>query len=554
MQSSLFTGVSGINANMSELSVIGNNIANVNTIGFKGSRVTFADVLSQTLTGGSGTNQIGLGVNMSSIQKIFTQGSFETTGNTLDLAISGDGFFIIKDPTLNSTYYTRAGQFQTDRNGYVVNPEGMRVQGYMANSSGNLQNIITDINLTTNTLSPNATGSATLTANLDSNAEITGFVFTTGTNDSIRFSVDGGATWLTASLVTDGGLTSGGGATGDAAAAAIKAALETANGTTDTYTVSYDGQTGLFTVANNTGNTASITIDWPASSASASLGYGAVASTAIAVGADDAAAAGKAAGGAFDLNNAGDTANFSTPVTVYDSLGNAHVVTLYFRKDNWGAIGNTWEWYAVVDSSDSASGSTEVQAQGTLAFNSNGALYTESAITYPTGGFDFSGGAGQNQQISFDFGTSIAQGGTGSDGTTQYATASGVSTLTQDGYSSGTLQKVGIDQDGIITGIFSNGRSLTLGQVLLADFPSVASLSSEGNNLYSETYDSGLPLIGAPGTSGRGLVESSTLELSNVDIAEEFVRMITAQRGFQANSRVITITDELLAELVNLKR
>lgn len=126
--------------------------------------------------------------------------------------------------------------------------------------------------------------------------------------------------------------------------------------------------------------------------------------------------------------------------------------------------------------------------------------------------------------------------------------------LTQDGYSSGTLQRVSIDQDGIVKGIFSNGNDLTLGQVLLADFSSPVGLESAGMNLYKETYDSGQPLIGEPGSAGRGLVKSSTLELSNVDIAREFVNMITAQRGFQANSKIITTTDELLAELVNLKR
>ena len=488
MQSSLYTGISGLNANMSNLSVIGNNISNVNTVGFKGSRVTFGDVLSQTLSGGSGTNQVGLGVQMGSIQKVFNQGAFETTGNTLDLAISGNGFYMVADPTLSSTYYTRAGQFSTEKDGFIVNPEGLRLQGYLANAAGTLQNTVSDLQLTTKTITPSATTSAILNANLDSNTPVTGFVFTAGTNDQISFDVAG--TPATASLVTDGGLVSGAAATGDEVAAAIKSALQAQNGNGDTYTVDYDDQTGIFTISNDTGNAADITIDWGASTAQTLLGYGAVASSAITVGADDAAAA-KAAGGAFDLNSAGDTSNFSTPVTVYDS---------------------------------------------------------------PAGGFNFTGGALQSQMIGFDFGTSITQGGTGTDGTTQYGTTSGVSRLTQDGYSSGTLQRISIDQDGVLKGIFSNGKDLTLGQVLLADFSSPTALASSGMNLYKETYDSGQPLIGAPGSAGRGLVKSSTLELSNVDIAREFVNMITAQRGFQANSKIITTTDELLAELVNLKR
>lgn len=553
MQSALYTGISGLNANMDKLSVIGNNIANVNTVGFKGSRVTFGDVLSQTLSGGSGTSQIGLGVSMTSIQKMFTQGAFETTSSTLDMAISGNGFFIVKDSVLNSNYYTRAGQFETDKDGYLVNPEGLRVQGYMANSSGVLQNTVQDLQLSTNTIPPNATTSATLTANLDSNSSITGYVFTSGSNEGIQFSVDGGTTWLTANMITDGGLSSGNAYDGGSTAAAIKAALEAANGTADTYTVDYDGQTGKYTITNNTGNTGTLVLDWSSgSSTSASLlGFNAVSSGSLAAGASTTS---NNAGGAFSLSKAGDTSNFSTPVTVYDSLGNAHVVTMYFRKSSLGTTGNNWEWYAVVNSTDTTSGSTEVQAQGTVSFTTAGALNSESATTYPGGGFNFTGGAAQGQNISFDFGNSIAQGGTGTDGTTQYGTTSGVSMLTQDGYSSGTLQRISVDADGVISGIFSNGRDLTIGQVLIANFASPVGLASAGNNLYQETYDSGQPLVGAAGSSGRGTIQSSTLELSNVDIAQEFVNMITAQRGFQANSKIITTTDEILAELVNLKR
>lgn len=552
MQSSLYTGVSGLNANMSKLSVIGNNIANSNTVGFKSSRVIFDDVLSQTLSGGTGTNQIGLGVKMSSIQKMFSQGAFETTSNSLDMAVSGDGFYIVKDPVLNGNYYTRAGQFQTDKDGYITNANALRLQGYMANSAGTLQNTVQDLRLSTKTIAPNPTSNATLTANLDSNAPVTGFVFTAGTNDNIQFSIDGGTTWLTASLVTNGGLASGNAYTGSATGAAIKSALEAVNGTTDTYNVSYDDQTGLFTITNNTGNTGTLAFDWtnPLSTSSTLLGFNA-ASGPIAAGASTAS---NVAGGDFFLGKAGDTSNFSTPVTVYDSLGNGHVVTLYFRKDSLGATGNNWDWYAVVNGTDSTSGNTEIQATGTVTFNTNGALYSETGITYPTGGFNFTGGAAQNQLITFDFGNSLAQGGTGTDGTTQYGTSSGVSMLSQDGYSSGTLQRIAVDQDGIISGIFSNGKDLTLGQVLLANFASPVGLSSAGKNLYNETFDSGQALIGSPGSSGRGLIQSSTLELSNVDLSQEFVDMITAQRGFQANSKIITTTDELLNELVNLKR
>ncbi|MFQ5737350.1 MAG: flagellar hook-basal body complex protein, partial [Thermodesulfobacteriota bacterium] len=278
MQSSLYTGISGVNANMANLSVISNNIANVNTVGFKGSRATFSDVLSQTLTGG--TSQVGLGVEMSSIEKMFSQGTFENTSNSLDLAISGNGFYMVADPTLASTYYTRAGQFHTDKEGYVVNPDGLRLQGYTANTAGALQNTVQDLRLSTQTITPNPTSAITLEANLDSNASISGFVVTAGTNDSIRFSVDGGATYLTANLVTDGGLASGASTNGSAVGAAIKAALEAANGNGDTYTVNYDDQTGLFSITNDTGNAGTLVLDWSSalSTSSTLLGFNAVSS------------------------------------------------------------------------------------------------------------------------------------------------------------------------------------------------------------------------------------------------------------------------------------
>lgn len=550
MQSSLFTGVSGINANLKVLSVIGNNIANVNTIGFKGSRASFADILSQSLTG---SNQIGLGVKLSAVQKLFSQGAFESTSNMLDVAISGDGFYMVNDPGAGATFYSRAGQFNVDKDGYIVNPEQLRLQGYMANSSGVLQNTVTDLVVSNATIPPNDTSNIAITANLDSNAKVTGYIFTSGSNEDIYFSVDGGTSWLTADLVSGGALSSGVSTTGAAVATGIKNALEAANGNADTYTVTYDDQTGLFTIVNDAGNAGTLVLDWSdaASTSFSLLGFTAATSGNIAAGSSDVS---DAAGGAFVLASAGDTSNFATPITVYDSLGNNHVVTMYYRKDALGGTGNTWEWFAVVDATDSTSGATEIQAQGSVIFDTNGALYSESAITYPTGGFDFAGGAAQNQQIAVDYGTSIAEGGTGTDKTTQYGTASGLAGLVQDGYASGTLRSISVAQDGMISGVYSNGRNLTLGQMLLASFQSVVGLKSSGNNLYSETYESGQALVGAPGSSGRGLVQANTLELANVDIAEQFVKMITAQRGFQASSRVITTTDELLAELVNLKR
>ena len=555
----LYAGVSGLDANMTELSVIGNNIANVNTVGFKTGNASFEDVLSQTVSDGSGSSQIGLGVQVSGVQTDFSQGSFQTTGNTLDMAISGNGFFIVKDPTIGSSYYTRNGQFQTDKNSYIVNSNGQRVQGYMANSTGVLQNQIQDLQVNTNTVAANPTSNALLNANLDSNSPITGFVFNSGVNDTVNLSINGGSD-IPVSLVTDGGLASGQSYDGGSVANAIKQALES-KAPGDVIGVSYDDQSGKFTVTNTTGNPDTLTLDWTNGSSTASSLLGFNTNSTMSAGQTDTS---NFAAGAFTLSQAGNTSDFSTPVTVYDSLGNSHVITVYFRKASLGTVGNNWNWYAVVGSQDSVDGKTEVAEAGTLTFNSSGSLYSATNTVGPyygssgltsntTGGFNFTGGALQSQLVNFNFGDSIAQGSTGTDGTTQYATSSGVSKLTQDGYASGTLQSLNVGQNGIITGIFSNGQNLTLGQVLVADFPSPDGLASVGNNNYQATNNSGQPLIGSAGSSGRGLIQSSTLEQSNVDLASEFVSMIAAQRGFEANSKIITTTDQILADLVNLK-
>lgn len=557
MLTSLFAGVSGLNANMANLSVIGNNIANVNTIGFKASRASFADIMSQTLSGASGSNQVGLGVKLVSVTPLFTQGAFETTSNGMDMAIDGNGFFMVRDSS-GAVFYSRAGAFNIDRNGFITNPDGYILRGYPADTAGNISSTIGDVQLSSASVPPRATASIDKVANLNSASEIKGYKFTTGTNDNIVFNVGGGN--INASLTTNGGLISGTVYTGTQVASAIKTALEAQDGNSNVYTVTYDNSTGKFTVTNNTGNATALNILWTnvgTTSATVNSPF----SPMIGFTADSSLAAGSSAtsanaGGNFDVANASTTSNFSTTMTVYDSLGNPHQVTTYFRKSSTAASGNTWQWYAVVPKADSANSPTtdEIQARGTLTFDTNGALNSASTITYPTGGFDFAGGASLNQAIAFNFGTSILSGGTGTNGVTQYGSNSSITDQRQDGYASGSLLGSSIDSNGIITGIFSNGRTRSLGQIALASFRTPSALTLMGKNLYAESSDSGQPLVGAPGNSGRGSINSSALELSTVDIAEEFVKMISAQRGFQANSKVITTTDEMLSELVNLKR
>ncbi len=433
MITSLYTAVSGISANGTALTVIGDNIANINTVGFKGSRVSFGDILSQTLAGGS--SQIGRGVLLSNVSSLFSQGSFQTSASVLDLAIDGEGFFIAKDNS-GARYYTRAGQFSLNKDGFIVNPEGLFLQGYLADATGKILGEVNNLQLGTTQSPPNLTAKAKIAVNLDATAVVPADPFT----------LDG----------------------------------------------------------NGDGN-------------------------------DD------------------DPANFnsSTTITVFDSQGGAHTVTLYFVKTG----DNAWEVHYVHANPDLTSPNKLIDA-GTqvLTFDTNGALIDDNDDTPIQ--FDFGPSVTTPQPITFDYGTGTGETppGTGLDGTTQFASPFSVLSISQDGYAAGSLKTVMVSEDGIITGIFTNGQTRILGQIALARFVAPTGLLKMGRNLFAETHESGQPIIGNPKTSGLGRVLANTLELSNVDLAEEFIKMISAQRGFQANSRVVTTADDLMQELVNMKR
>ncbi len=415
MLTALFSAISGLNANGTSLSVIGDNVANMNTVGFKASRVAFGDVLSQTITGTSGNSQIGRGVIVSDISPLFTQGSFEATASALDMAIDGDGFFMVKED--NSNFYTRAGQFTLDKAGYLVTTDDLRVQGYLYDSGGNATGVIGDISVASLNSAPQPTANAKFSVNLDSR----------------------------------------------------------------------DGVTGP-----------------------------------------------------FDLTNTSGTSNFSTSLTIYDSLGNDHLLTTYFTK----TAANQWETnvVTVTDPATDPPTYSVVETQA-LQFDDTGGLIIPDPPEF-TATFDFSPwGATGAQSVTFN----IAD-------MSQYGSASATVFLSQDGFTAGSLKTLSVSEDGTITGIFTNGQTKPVARLSLAKFTAPTELTKIGRNLYAESFSSGQPIMGEPGTAGIGRVLSSSLELSNVDLAEEFIKMITAQRGFQANSRIITTTDDLLQEVVNLKR
>jgi len=454
--SAFFAATSGINATSRALSEIGNNIANAQTVGYKSRSVSFGDLFGATIGGGGTSTALveGRGVRVLGIDPSFTQGSLQTTSNALDLAIDGDGFFQVNDPSGN-VFFSRAGQFNIDSGGNIVNPAGLRLQGYQVNSAtGTILGTLGDLVLTTTQQSGSATTSVNMSGNLQSNAT-----------------------------------------------AAIPAP-----------------------------STAQLLAD-PSNPA---------------------------------------YSQFSTGIRVFDSQGTGHDLTVYFTKTaantwNYSVIGQDSEVTVTAGNSDATSGNALV-AQGTLGFTDAGLLDTEGVITYFNAGgtgIDFTSPAGSpnptaptpNQIIAFDFGTSITtDGGAGTDGMLQQGSSSVLLTLSQDGFANGTLTGTSIGEDGVITGRFSNGTTQNLGQVALTRFINPDGLQPIGRNLFIQSGDSGTPLVGTPGSGSFGKVSASTLETSNVDLGDELVNMITMQRGFQANSRIITTTNDLLGELVNLAR
>ncbi len=410
---SLFAAVSGLNAFGNALSVTGNNIANLSTVGYKSQKATFSDLVTSSLGGSSGANQIGRGVFTGAVLSQYTQGSLSTSGNGLDMAVDGNGFFNLKDSN-GASFYSRAGQFRVNKDGKVVDPNANFLQGYQANAAGVISGTLSDITLSNAISSPNTTTEAEVIANLN--------------------------------------------------------------------------------------------------------------------------AAATAPSGTFSISDP-DTYNFSTSLTVYDSLGTSHTLSLYFRK----TASSTWSMYHRLDG---LTGTTDGAAQPTtLTFDSAGAMTSPAAAL----DIDYTAAQVGNGAAAMSVALTITD-------ITQFGAPNSVSAVTQDGFASGSIAGTSIDTSGVITGRFTNGQVRTLAQVALSRFTNADGLSRSGKNLLAETNASGQPTTSAPNTGGTGRVLSGSLELSNVDLGEEFIDMISAQRGFQANSRVITTTDDLLQELVNLRR
>ena len=509
MGSSLWAGIAGLNASSKQMDVIGNNIANVNTIGFKGSKTFFSDVLSQSLSGGtSGSMQVGRGVAVADIQTQFSSGSFETTGNATDLAIDGDGFFMVNDDA-GATYYTRAGAFHLDSDGNLVDSNGYKCQGYNLASAN--PNTITDISLRNVQSEPSVTTTFSLGINLD--AQTTAgdtFNATQTVYDSLGQKHTLNMTFRK---------TEGDGYWG-------------IEGTLDNTPLSDVSSHGLY--FNSTGAlsrtyTATVT---PGADGSAGAGTYTAAINKEGQLYQDAAGAGivltRASATSWTVSTPAGYANATATVSGNDILvdldgaGGADI-TLTLTPAGW----------ADADTITFDIDQTEITA-------------TDLTVTCPA----LTNGAtiGTGGVLAWDLVGTTALDVTG------YASTSVIKSLTNDGYASGLLKSLSVDQNGIVSGFFTNGQTSQIAQVVLADFDNPWGLKRMGNNLFGETLVSGPAIQNVPGASGMGDITSNSIEMSNVDIATEFINMITAQKAYQASARVITTTDQLMQELMNIKR
>ncbi|SFL72212.1 flagellar hook protein FlgE [Pelosinus propionicus] len=604
MMRSLYAAVSGLKGNQTYMDVIGNNIANVNTTGFKASNVTFQDMLSQTLQGASspqgtqgGTNpmQIGLGVGVGSISTNFTDGSTQSTGISTNLAISGDGFFVVGTST--NQMYTRSGDFTTDTLGNLVNSAGYSVLGWQANASGvvdttqpisalqipvgstmpaKVSTTITlagNLNASATALDPAAVAADAATVATDATTAVTNATNAVTAANALKAAADAAVTanstteTLAAQVAATDALTAANAAKASADAAKIAAdaaktaadALVAGTGTAaEALTAAKASATAAATAKTKATAvvTATTAATVAASTAESATGAHPTTTAVVTAAGSLSTAANSSVTSTTALSDASSTAVTSAtaaaendsaqPISydLYDTQGNKYTLTGSITKTGV----NTWTFTPSEEIIGGTDGKTTVAhvsgGSSIIKFNADGTFDTSTvfnALTIdPTGG-PYEGAGAFTVQPS---GSTMTQNG--SDSTAKISNT--------DGYAAGTLNGKTIGTDGVIMGSFTNGKTQAIGQVALAVFNNPDGLLSAGGNLYTKTTNSGEAQIGAAGTGGRGKFTPGSLEMSNVDLAQQFTNMIVAQRAFQANSKIITTDDNMLEELVNLKR
>ena len=604
MMRSLWAGVSGLQAHQIAMDVEGNNIANVNTNGFKYSRVNFADLLSQTSKiatapqgdmGGKNPVQIGLGTKVNAVTKIFSQGSIQTTDKNTDLAIQGDGFFIIS-PDGGKTYkFTRSGDFVFDAKGNFVDNNGYIVQGWLRDAktgeidaTAPIRDIIIPPGLTT---PARETSYVSLKANLNSGNNIEnkspiraldevdgtlgkdntlytkddekvddfevlfnskGEAFNIEEGQGIKVSFDGGKSikeFRYTTKVADTTDSDGDGVYRFKNTEDLRAALQHwAKQTESTVTVTVN-DLGQYEIKNsdpNSSNDLNIQVEGiQDASTNENLRFTATMQS----------IAGQlpAKSTASRISQTINAATHAASIDIFDSLGTKHTLRFEFRKSgfvrdtNNTKIGTVWDIKISVPLPGEIGGTIiPNEIEGQVVFNNDGSLssYTPASITYTA-----NNGSAPNQIVQLKFGTSGEF-----DGLTSFDSPSNTSGISQDGYPGGDLAGIRIDESGTLIGSFSNGRSFGLARVAMAKFTNNAGLQSDGDNVYIQSANSGDPVIGQAALGGRGFIQASALEMSNVDLSRSLTQLIIIQRGFQANSKTITTSDQMLNTLLQLKQ
>ena len=543
MMRSLSSAVAGLNTQQTAMDVIGANISNINTVGYKGSRTSFQDVMSQTMqsaTGSSGerggTNaiQIGMGVGLAAVDTITEAGSYQSTGRNTDLAIQKEGYFVVTDG--KQQYYTRAGNFDFDSKGNLVIPgSGLFIRGWNAldgvlDSSGQISNIQVPAGTS---IPAQATTEMTFINNLSASA-MPGTTAMTSKDvyDSLgkthtlndTFTKVGDNKWISAVTMADG--------------------TPVTNGLTE---ISFDTKGSFSTVKQATVNAAA------ASSINLDLTK-------------------------YQLDNTTGSVHSS----YYTVADNGSPAALHVLKATFTQMADNKWTYAVTDTSSKSSSALKT---GEIVYDSTAATdYTDNnaAATFSINGatitFSLSGDGVAPTGTSFHADRSSADSAAYSTNATvnpieftpadaatvyvamnyydltQYGTDTTVQASEQNGYAAGTLDSVSIDSTGKIIGTFTNGETQDLAQIALATFTNPGGLTRVGGSMFAESENSGFASIGTSGSGGRGEIQSGTLEMSNIDLADQFSKMIVAQRGFQSNSKIITVSDEMMEILANLKR
>ncbi len=527
MLRSLSSAISALRNHQAFMDVLSTNISNINTVGYKSSRVSFQDLLSQTLrlggppgegSGGINPLQIGLGMQLGGVSTIFTQGSLRATGRATDLAIQGDGFFVFQSGTERS--YSRDGSIDVGLNGMLLNSvSGMLLLGWQANTAGEISRTgeIGAIQVPFGVGEASGTSRVTYQGNLNLNHFLgTETTIADTVEDFVTSEVMSGRTELASDTYHV-----------EIQGAAASKEFRVVDGNGDAVSI-YDAATddgttftdGWQDVLDVLGNFADGVVD-------TGLGLTIDFDTVEA----DFANGTKGAGAASVVYNHGDDSPVISGLGVYDTLGQLHTLTLTFVRTDV----STWE-YTVTESDDFLSVTSG--ATGTVSFSEEGACTSTNPILV----VDYTNGAA-GATVALDFGD-----------LTQLSGASNVGPVSQDGLALGSLVDFSVNEYGEVLGLFSNGLSKLIGQVAMATFSNPGGLLRMGQNLFVVSSNSGLAQIGLAGEGKRGIMSSGFLEMSNVDLAREFTDMIVAQRGFQANARVVSTSDDILQEVVNLKR